>query len=125
MAREASVRVTAEVLARQHGFSVAEADLLARKAHSFAQTTTEVRPFIINGIEILGDLVVKTPLVIDVSIHAITAKAVVIHRSGELRAEGPYLLVKCNSFRGEGFWWQSLLSTGMTEITKTAMRRVE
>lgn len=123
MSREASVSVTADELTR-HGFTVGEADLLARKAHLFDEITVEVTPIVLYGVEVMGDLVVRTPLVIDSSIHAITAKAVVIHRSGEIRASGPYLLVKCDSFRGEGFWWQSLLTTTVTREGATANRRV-
>jgi hypothetical protein len=56
------------------------------------------------------DLIVKTPLVIDSTIQSVTAKDVHIFRAGSIRPLSSYFLLTCQSIRGEGFWWQDLLS---------------
>jgi hypothetical protein len=103
--REASVRATAEALITQHGFGAEQADLLARKAHSFDEYVKETIPLRFVSVLLADDLIVRTPLVIDASIQSLKAKAVIIHRAGEIRAKGSYFLLECNSVQGEGLWF--------------------
>jgi hypothetical protein len=104
--RETSVRATAHVLVSRQGHSIEHADLLARKIHSLDHLDVNA-PIPFYSVSLADDLVVRTPLVIDPSIDGLTAKAVVIHQSGEIRAQGRYFLLRCESIQGEGYWFRS------------------
>lgn len=105
-ARETSVRATAQVLVSRQGHSVEHADLLARKVHALDHLDVNA-PVPFYSVSLADDLIVRTPLVIDSSIDGLTAKAVVIHKSGEIRAQGRYFLLRCESIQGEGYWFRS------------------
>ena len=96
------------MLVTQHGYGAEQADLLSRKAHSVHEDVKEIisQPFI--SVRLADDLIVKTRLVINSSIQSVKARAVVIHKSGEIKAEGGYFLLECDSIQGEGLWWQWL-----------------
>ena len=105
--QEIAVRATAQVLASRHGYSLEHADMLARKAHTFDDRVDVNAPIPFFSVALADDLIVRTPLVIDASIDGLTAKAVVIHQAGEIRAEGRYFLLRCDSFQGEGDWFRT------------------
>jgi hypothetical protein len=117
VAREASVRATAEALATHHGYGADQADLLARKAHSLDDRVKETTALRFISVLLSDDLIVRTPLVIDASIQSLKAKAVVIHRNGDIRARSRYFLLECNTIQGEGLWWHSLPSLDPTKQT--------
>lgn len=123
-AREISVRATAAVLVAQHGFAVGEADLLARKAHTFGESdrVNPNRPVPFYSVLLADDLVVKTRLVIQSSVQCITAKAVIIHRSGEIRIEGTYFLLRCDSIQGEGYWFDRLHDRDLNPVVSGVSR---
>jgi hypothetical protein len=110
--RENAVRVTTQILVAQHNYSAEEAALLALKAHSVAESVSSVaaRSLVFIALLLPDDLIVKTPLVIDSTIQSVTAKDVHIFRTGSIRPLSSYFLLTCQSIRGEGFWWQDLLS---------------
>jgi len=109
MARDASLRAMAGMLITQHGYEAAEAALLANKVYSFDATGVEEAPIqAFMAVLLDADLIVRTPLVIHSNIHSIMAKSVVIYRTGEIRAEGGYFLLVCDSIRGEFSWGEAL-----------------
>jgi hypothetical protein len=114
--RSTALRTTAGTLTAKHGFSAEEADLLARKAHSVDQRgenlgSTVFHPVNFVSLVLPDDLIVKTPLVIDSSVNSLWAKDVHIFRAGSIRPMSSYFLLQCESIRGEGFWWEQMLTT--------------
>lgn len=104
--REASVRATAQVLVSRQGHSIEHANLLARKIHALDHIDVNA-PVPFYSVALANDLIVRTPLVIDASIAGLTAKAVVIHQGGEIRAQGRYFLLRCDSIQGGGYWFRT------------------
>lgn len=102
--REAAVRATAQVLASRHGYSLEIADSLARKAHTFDDRLHVDKPIPFYSAALADDLIVRTRLVIDASIDGLFARAITIHRTGEIKAESGYFFVRCDSIQGEGLW---------------------
>jgi hypothetical protein len=116
--REGAVLITSRMLMAQHGLESAEADLLARKLHSFHDAVNAVASWVFVAVQLPENLVVRTRLIIDPSVHSITANDVLVHKGGEIRALGRYFLVRCTSWRGEGFWWQSLVTNQVTDVAR-------
>lgn len=105
--RETAVRATAAALVTQHGYAAAEAKSLADKVHGLDRNDQALVPAFM-AVLLADDLIIRSPLVIDSSIHSVTAKAVVIHRAGEIRALGRYFLLRCDSIHGETSWWDTV-----------------
>jgi hypothetical protein len=107
LARDKMVRATADHLMTTLRIDSTEADLLALKAHSIdaAHTTipADKKPFFYS-LQLEDDLVVKSRLIVAASITIIRARSVLIHRTGEMRMRGSYLLLQCNSIYGPGLW---------------------
>jgi hypothetical protein len=106
-ARDTMVRATANHLVRTLRIDDAEALLLASKAHSInpahATVSPDKKPFVYS-LQLQDDLVVKSRLIVTASISIIRAKSVLIHRTGEMRMLGSYLLLQCDSIYGPGLW---------------------
>lgn len=102
--RETAVRATAQALVSRLGYALESAELLARKAHAFDDRVDADRPVPFYSAALADDLIVRTRLVIDASIDGLIARSIVIHQTGEIRAEGRYLFLRCDSIQGEGFW---------------------
>lgn len=106
-ARDAMVRATADHLVSALRIDAAHAELLASKAHSIdaAQATVspDKKPFVYS-LQLQDDLIVRSRLIVAASITIIRAKSVLIHRTGEMRMRGKYLLLQCDSIYGPGLW---------------------
>ena len=101
------VQATADHLMTTLRIDSTHANLLALKAHSIdaAHTTisADKKPFVYS-LQLQDDLVVKSRLIVAASITIIRARSVLIHRTGEMRMRGSYLLLQCDSIYGPGLW---------------------
>jgi hypothetical protein len=104
LARDQMVRATADHLIATLHIDSAHANLLALKTHSIdAAHATSAGKFVYS-LKLQDDLVVKSRLIVAASITIIRARSVLIHRTGEMRMRGSYLLLECDSIYGPGLW---------------------
>jgi hypothetical protein len=128
-ARHAMVRATADHLVSALRISVAHAELLASKVHSFDTVRTTVardkKPYVFS-LALQDDLIIKSRLIVAASITLIRARSVLIHRTGEMRMHGQYLLLQCDSIYGPGLWEflsaRAKAANGDTVLGETARR---
>jgi hypothetical protein len=104
LARDRMVRATADHLMTALRIDSTHAELLASKAHSINAARIAVDKKFVYSLQLLDDLVVKSRLIIAASITIIRARSVLIHRTGEMRMRGSYLLLQCDSIYGPGLW---------------------
>jgi hypothetical protein len=103
---DSTANAMARALAGRYGYEPSEAMLLSRKVLSFESELFERVPaFIVVNLSDFEDFLIKTPLVIDGTVHALMARNVIIYRTGKVRLEGSYFLLRCDSFKGEQLWF--------------------
>jgi hypothetical protein len=111
----------AGVLQNRHGYGEVESQLLAGKISQFIFATDDARLPVWRQIELSQDLDIKTLLVIDRSINALLARNVLIEKTGELRAQGAYFLLRCNRIDGgypASHWINQAASTLVSGASK-------
>ena len=121
-ARSVTVRAAADHLERTLRIDSAQAELLASKAHSIDATHTTVDPHkkpFVYSLQLQDDLVVRTRLIVAASITIIRARSVLIHRTGEMRMLGKYMLLQCDSIYGPGLW--EFLSDRVSEVNHSGL----
>jgi hypothetical protein len=103
---DSTANAMARALAGRYGYEPSEEMLLSRKVLSFESELFERVPaFIVVNLSDFEDFLIKTPLVIDGTVHALMARNVIIYRTGKVRLEGSYFLLRCDSFKGEQLWF--------------------
>ncbi len=103
---DSTASVMARVLVGRYGYGPPEAMLLSRKVLSFeSKLFDRVPAFIAVNLSDFEDLLIKTPLVIDGTVHALMARNVIIYKTGRVHLKGSYFLLRCDSFKGEQLWF--------------------
>jgi hypothetical protein len=116
IARNNAVSSASRVLRTKFGYQEQEADLIAKKVLTFVRkdATDPIPGFFV--VELADDLIIKSPLIFDASIQSLVARNVTIYKTGRLRINAGYFLMRCESLQSNNPWWENIQDVKATQL---------